>query len=258
MALIGNYASNNRTINRPFYNTTSGSVVYGTPGTITPVGALKNRHLGGIPLISATPNGYVHPGAWVMPRIGGGMSSYRQLDMSIQETLASLYAGVNIDSNISGSIGITQAQLDQIANLTAALSASINITDGQLAAISALEASITASMAITDAQLGAIIDLMASLSGSFNLTNAANFATADISADMSVTTGTATPQQIAAEVWDTVLADHQVIGSTGKALNDAGSAGNPWSADLASNNSVGTFGYLVQKLLTVAKFLGLK
>ena len=66
------------------------------------------------------------------------------------------------------------------------------------------------------------------------------------------------PEGLASAVWDTVLADHQEIGSTGKALNDAGSAGNPWSADLASNNTSGTFGYLVQKLLTVAKFLGLK
>jgi hypothetical protein len=35
-------------------------------------------------------------------------------------------------------------------------------------------------------------------------------------------------------------------------------ADNPWSALLSSNNSSGTFGERVQKLLTVAKFLGLK
>jgi len=138
------------------------------------------------------------------------------------------------------------------------MSANITITNAQLAAVSALQASIAANMNITSAQLGAIIGLAASLSASISTTNAGNFATANIEADLSVTTGTATPQQIAAEVWDTVLADHQTVGSTGKALNDAGGAGNPWSASLSSNNTPGTFGYFVQKLLTVAKFLGLK
>ena len=41
-----------------------------------------------------------------------------------------------------------------------------------------------------------------------------------------------------------------------KAKTDAIS--NPWNADLASNNTAGTFGERIQKLLTVAKFLGLK
>jgi len=63
---------------------------------------------------------------------------------------------------------------------------------------------------------------------------------------------------LAAAVWDKALADHQTAGSTGKALGDAGGAGNPWSADTSTNNTAGTFGALVQKLLTVAKFLGLR
>jgi hypothetical protein len=142
------------------------------------------------------------------------------MEVSIVETLAMLAGGINAEANLSGSINITQAQLDQIANLLASISGSITTTDAQLAAVSALQASITASMTITDAQLGAIIDLMASLDASFLLTNAGNFATANISADMSVTTGTATPAQIAAEVWDTILADHLITGSTGRTLSE--------------------------------------
>lgn len=254
MSLIGNYSINNRVNSRQFLNTAAA----GVPETITRKGAQKNRFLGAFSKLAGTPNGYSHPGSWVLPLTGGGMSSYKQMETSIVTTLAELAGGINAESNIIGSISITQAQLDQIANLTAAITGNINVTQAQLAAVSALQASITASMTITDAQLGAIIDMLASLNASFNLTNANNFATANIEADLSVTTGTATPQQIAAEVWDTILADHQTVGSTGKALNDAGSAGNPWSASLSSNNTPGTFGYFVQKLLTVAKFLGLK
>lgn len=59
----------------------------------------------------------------------------------------------------------------------------------------------------------------------------------------------------AADVWNYATAGLTAPGTTGKTLVDAG---NPWSASLASNNTPGTFGYFVQKLLSVAKFLGLK
>ena len=49
-----------------------------------------------------------------------------------------------------------------------------------------------------------------------------------------------------------------VDASTSESYIWTGSAGNPWSALTADNNDAGTFGSLVQKLLTVAKFLGLK
>jgi len=60
-------------------------------------------------------------------------------------------------------------------------------------------------------------------------------------------------------IWDEPIADHLTDGTTGKALSDAGSAGNPWSSPITGNTDAGTFGELVgKKLLTVAKFLGLK
>ncbi len=60
-------------------------------------------------------------------------------------------------------------------------------------------------------------------------------------------------------IWDQPIADHLTAGTTGKALSDAGSAGNPWSTPVTGNTTAGTFGELVgTKLLTVAKFLGLK
>jgi hypothetical protein len=60
-------------------------------------------------------------------------------------------------------------------------------------------------------------------------------------------------------VWDEMIANHLTAGSTGKALSDAGGAGNPWGTPVTGNTDPGTFGELVgKKLLTVAKFLGLK
>ena len=68
-----------------------------------------------------------------------------------------------------------------------------------------------------------------------------------------------TDLNLAAAVWDELVANHLTVGSTGKALNDAGAAGNPWSTTVSGNTTAGTFGELVgKKVLTVGKFLGLK
>lgn len=64
---------------------------------------------------------------------------------------------------------------------------------------------------------------------------------------------------LASAVWNALIANHLTAGTTGKALSDAGGAGNPWGTPLTGNMDAGTFGELVgKKLLTVAKFLGLK
>jgi hypothetical protein len=68
-----------------------------------------------------------------------------------------------------------------------------------------------------------------------------------------------TELNLASAIWDAVVANHLTAGTTGKALSDAGAAGNPWSATVTGNTDAGTFGELIGvKMLTVAKFLGLK
>ena len=86
-----------------------------------------------------------------------------------------------------------------------------------------------------------------------------------------VSTGSAVTEQdkldIVAMVWDKLLADHQLDGSAGKALSTASSGGvDPdtlasaiWDRPLSNHTTSGTFGEFVQKkLLSVAKFIGLK
>lgn len=48
-------------------------------------------------------------------------------------------------------------------------------------------------------------------------------------------------------VWNAATSDYSTAGTTGKALTDAGSAGNPWSADPSVNNDPNTFGELIQR-----------
>jgi len=165
-------------------------------------GSNRNQYAGAYSRIASTPNGYTHPYSWIMAPTGGSISSYNQLSMNLNETLLSLAAGINAQASITGSFNITNAQLDQIANLLSAMSANITISNAQLAAVSNLLSTITASMNVANAQMGAIIDLAATLSAQISTTNAGNFATANISADMSLTTGAATPADIANEVFN--------------------------------------------------------
>lgn len=63
---------------------------------------------------------------------------------------------------------------------------------------------------------------------------------------------------IAQAVWSQSSTPFVEANTFGKKLNDAGGASNPWEANIASNNTPGTFGWFIQKLLTVGKFLGMK
>lgn len=76
---------------------------------------------------------------------------------------------------------------------------------------------------------------------------------------VSISGSSITPSEVANAVWDEATASHIIAGTMGKAMNDAGSAGNPWSSPIVGNTTPGTFGELIgKKMLTVAKFLGLK
>lgn len=198
MALLGNY----NLFNKLPLRFRGGATLADSRSNYSMSGSNRNQLAGAYPSIASTPNGYAHPFSWIMAKTTGGMSSYNQLSELMGITNGQLNAGINVESSMSGLFDITQGQLDQIANLLSSMSANISVTQGELAAILALVADLSASMTITSNQLGAIIDMSASLGADILLTNAANFATANISADMSLTTGAATPSDIATEVFD--------------------------------------------------------
>jgi hypothetical protein len=63
---------------------------------------------------------------------------------------------------------------------------------------------------------------------------------------------TLTAGQAADAVWDEPLADHLTTGSTGAALNAAGSSGDPWATQLPGSYGSGTAGYILGNRLDVA------
>ncbi len=82
------------------------------------------------------------------------------------------------------------------------------------------------------------------LGGAFTTTSSSVFT---VSALANAPSGGSAPSAptIAAAVWDTVLASHLTGGSTGFALNAAGSSGDPWGTALPGAYIAGTAGYIV-------------
>jgi hypothetical protein len=71
--------------------------------------------------------------------------------------------------------------------------------------------------------------------------------------DAAVSTASApTAAAVADAVWDEVLSGHLTGGSTGNALNAAGSAGDPWSTSLPGAYSAGSAGHIIGNRIDAA------
>jgi hypothetical protein len=126
---------------------------------------------------------------------------------------------------------------------------------GAIDAIGSLSAALTGTSSVSATpNIGA--QLSSTMAGTATMTGAIG-GIGNLSASIEVG-ARPSAQDIADAVWSRNLAPFDDAGSAGLALTGAGAAGNRWSADTSTNNTPGTFGALVQKMLTVAKFLGLK
>ncbi len=245
----------------------NGRSLYQNPGVYTGVqsnqsgnwikGGLRNRFVGGFDSrFSAYPNGHLHPGAFILPEKSGSLSSYTTAKTSITQSSATLIPAKPMSASQSLTIVATNAQLDQIVPLLASGSLSISVSNATLSASIPITASATLTISTANAGLGGIFPITASascvLTPSATLTAKA-FMTAEAGGPTPLS-----PEGLAQAVWSAILSDYTDAGTTGEALGNASSAGNPWDALLASNNDPGTFGERVQKLLTKNQFIGLK
>lgn len=180
--------------------------------------------------------------------------------------LQAAIAGLSsVDADIVGSILA-------IANLSGTSTASGNITG-----VGKIGSSISGLGEISDANMSVLAYISALLAGSGQVSWAdiagGMYISANLSGDslvVSYLSGvgwmTATinigakpsAYDIAGAVWSAIAAQYDTPGTMGKKLNDAGSAGDPWSTLKAPYNDPATFGGFVKKLLTLAKYLGLK
>jgi hypothetical protein len=107
---------------------------------------------------------------------------------------------------------------NQTANITGNLSGSVGSVTGAVGSVTGAVGSVTAAVTV----------------GTIN----ANVITASALATDAVA-------EISDGVWDEVLSGHMTAGSTGNALNAAGSAGDPWSTALPGAYGAGTAGKII-------------
>lgn len=201
----------------------------------------------------AQPRGYRHPSAWVLPRVSGGLGAGTGRIAGEGTVSGNLAGGYNLEASLSGSGDVTNAALGLIVSAVAALSGSSTLAadiTGKLEAAASLSGSATLA-----ANLGALAGLVASLSGSTTvvgvLSGTGNMSS-DVNASSDLTVGA-----IADAVWDEVLSGHLTSGTTGAALNGAGSAGDPWGTELPGSYGSGTAGKLIGDLLEAGSVDGL-
>lgn len=250
MGLIGNRHSEFRT---PARRTGGGHVVF-LEGTKT-VGGVRGRTMSEAFADQriAYPIGYLHPHAIDMPIKTGGISTFNQVDGT--GTLAGTGAsGKNAVAALAGT-----GALDATGKLVVAAAAAITASgalSGSINAALLASANLTGSGTMAGA-IGALGGVTAALAGTGTLT-AASYATGTLEADIPGEEGVLTAGSIAAAVWDALALDNNDVGTMGEKMNDAGSAGDPWSTAVPGAYAEGTAGALMGKLLTTARFLGLK
>ena len=217
--------------------------------------ALRNRDGAFDPVFSAYPSGTLAPGGFALPLKDGAISSYTLSTSSIS-AFADLIAGRNMELSATLQITVTNAQLDQIVSAVVNGTLSLAVASAVLAGAANANAFGTITLTVNSALCGAIVNAIANASGVITPS-----VTITAQGFMQAVAGGATPlspEGLARAVWSSTAIANNDAGTMGEKLNDAGSAGNPWAAEVASNTTPGTFGAFVQKTLNVAKFLGLK
>ena len=290
MSLIGNYSLLNRTIGRKI----GASVSLMNGEDYSPTSARRNR-VTAFGKTSGTPPTYLAPISWVLPNSGGLMGASNLLNITGNISGA---AGRNLEGPMSSSITVTNAQLDQIVSFIASALLTMTASGELQAAVEMQASAILALttnaniQAIIDvlaygntiitpnAILTALAHMNAEAGGPTPLSpeGLAQAVWGTNSSDYISDTGTfgyqlansgtgLSPVDIANEVWSTDISTYTIPNTAGDQLNSASGATGPtptdianavWDKPVSENNASSTFGNLIQKLLTIGKFLGLK
>lgn len=177
---------------------------------------------------SGNPNGTLAPASFMLPIVGGGLSSYNEISGLGNINSANLAGGLNAISALTGSGDITTALGALVVSAIAALVGSGDITSasmvGKLEAIANLAGSGNLSGAI-----GALAGLVASLSGSGSVSSATPYATGAMGANIRGYSDL-TPEGLRDAVWRALSASYNEAGTMGNKLNSAASGGIDYAA----------------------------
>lgn len=162
---------------------------------------------GGAPIAdtSARPQGYVAPGAWLLPPKGGGMAARNRIHGAGEVGALNLQGGLYGEAAVTGS-GAVAAPAYGVGTVTGALAGDTAIA-AALEALGALASSLTGVGTVTNALMSSAITGAADLVGSGDITDAALGLIVTALADL---TGSAT---VAADMSSVIVGACAIVGS---------------------------------------------
>lgn len=256
MALIGNRSILNKSYQRTYGGTATAATFHNNnKSSLMASSILRSRAQLQFKKASIPGTGYGPGSAFMMPMAGGELGVQRVNGVATVTSgeIAAMIAALDAIAGVATVVGFANAVgLIEIAGESdgvASVTADTLVTSSMSSTISAA--------ATVAANLGAVIPCEASSAGiatsSVNLKGIGRL-NATLSIGASGYLSNDDVERLAEAVWNSILANHATDGTTGKALADAGGAGNPWSSDLSTNNAAGSFGERIQKLLTTTQF----
>lgn len=224
MALIGNRSVYNKSPGRFL----SGTAISGDRSSFSKHGMIRNSYQS-LNAKAAIPCGYQSPGAWVMAKTAGGLSSHLEGTVTVTATANGLM-GYPISAEVSFGISTNQPSGQLIVSGQGEASFEITLNTPQLTATRNGEGSAELSTVVANALLGAI----AGLTGGSNLSVAGSLVPYAIGKmeGAALPYTELSPQSLASAVWQAISDNYTDSGTMGQKVNAAGAAGDPWVASL--------------------------
>jgi len=188
---------------------------------------------------SSLPTGTQPPYSWILAIKGGELSSTTGLT-GTGAIAPTMYISRALAATIGG-VGAVEGSLSLLSQLATAL-AGVGALQGDMSLGLSLSTTLAGTGALTPT-MSLLVGMIANLTGSGAIT--ANLTgIARLEASIFVNSGTATVNELVEGVWSAVAANNNTAGTMGEKLNDAGSAGNPWTD--TTTYGAGTKGKLLQ------------
>lgn len=202
---------------------------------------------------SAFNNGYALHSAWHLSPKAGGLSTFNEINGTGSLTISSLAMGKALATNLTGAGDITPPSLSLVVSMVASI-AGIGSLSASMVGTIQLAAGLIGAGDLT-AGLSLLANCVAALTGNGSVTSTLR-GTASLEANIYVNQSEATVQDLVAGVWNALAAEFNTAGTMGEKLNDAGSAGNPWTDTTAYG--AGTKGKLLQDAADFSELASVK
>lgn len=176
--------------------------------------------------LSGVPSGHLSPSAWVLPQVGGGMSSHNFTSIAISGA-ASGAEGVNVSG--SAALGLTAEAIGQL--IASAIGSASFALDASGSIVATLGAPGSASFTLSATATATALGWMTGQSTASVTAALTSYATGALSgtANLAGESTPITPDSLAVAVWAAAAAANNSAGTMGEKLNDAGSGSNPWT-----------------------------